>query len=42
MPKFSVCTNDESRGGNFRRMMDAIKSWGKPSPHVEVRDGTEK
>lgn len=33
MPKFSVCTNDESRGGNFRRMMDAIKS-GESLPRM--------
>ena len=42
MPKFSVCTNDESRCGNFRCMMAALESGGKPSPRVEVRDGAEK
>ena len=39
MPKFSVRTNGESRVGNFRRMMDALKSGVKPSPRVEVHDG---
>ena len=39
MPKFSARTNGESRVGNFRRMMDALKSGVKPSPHVEVHDG---
>ena len=38
MPKFSARTNGESRVGNFRRMMDALK-WGvKPSPRVDVHD----
>ena len=39
MPKFSARTNGESRVGNFRRMMDALKSGVKPSPRVEVHDG---
>ena len=39
MPKFSARTNGESRAGNFRRMMDALKSGVKPSPRVEVHDG---
>ena len=39
MPKFSAHTNGESRVGNFRRMMDALKSGVKPSPRVEVHDG---
>ena len=39
MPKFSARTNGESRVGNFRRMMDALKTGVKPSPRVEVHDG---
>ena len=39
MPKFSARTNGESRVGNFRRMMDALKSGAKPSPRVDVHDG---
>ena len=39
MPKFSARTNGESRVGNFRRMMDALKSGVRPSPRVEVHDG---
>ena len=39
MPKFSARTNGESRVGNFRRVMDALKSGVKPSPRVEVHDG---
>ena len=39
MPKFSARANGESRVGNFRRMMDALKSGVKPSPRVEVHDG---
>ena len=39
MPKFSARTNGESHVGNFRRMMDALKSGVKPSPRVEVHDG---
>lgn len=39
MPKFSANTSGESRVGNFRRMMDALKSGVKPSPRVEVHDG---
>ena len=39
MPKFSARTNGESRVGNFRRVMDALKTGVKPSPRVEVHDG---
>ena len=38
-PKFSANTSGESRVGNFRRMMEAIKSGVKPSPRLEVHDG---
>ena len=39
MSKLSARTNGESRVGNFRRMMDALKSGSKPSPRVDVHDG---